>query len=66
MSFAFMVAGTVHGDFGAQEIKRCLLLGRKALTNVDSILKSRDVTDKGPSSQSYGFPVVIYDVKVEP
>ena len=37
------------------EIKRCLLLGRKAMTNLDSILKSRDIADKGPSSQSYGF-----------
>ena len=36
---------------------RCLLLGRKAMTNLDSILKSRDITlpTKGPSSQSYGF-----------
>ena len=41
----------------SHEIKRCLLLGRKALTNLDSILKSRDINfaDKGPSSQSYGF-----------
>ena len=38
-------------------IKRCLLLGRKAMTNLDSKLKSRD---KGPSSQSYGFSVVMY------
>ena len=38
------------------EIKRCLLLGRKAMTNLDSILKCRDIAaDKGPSSQSYGF-----------
>ena len=38
------------------EIKRCFLLGRNAVTNLDSILKSRDITaDKGPSSQSYGF-----------
>ena len=38
------------------EIKRCLLLGRKTMTNLDSILKSRDIfVDKGPSSQSYGF-----------
>ena len=37
----------------AIEIKRCLLLGRKAMTNLDSILKSRDI--KGLSSQSYGF-----------
>ena len=34
---------TVDGDCG-HEIKRCLLLGRKAMTNLDSILKSRDIT----------------------
>ena len=34
---------TADGD-GSHEIKRCLLLGRKALTNLDSILKSRDIT----------------------
>ena len=32
-----------------------LLLGRKVMTNLDSILKSRDITNKGPSSQGYGF-----------
>ena len=37
------------------EIKRCLLLGRKVMTDLDSILKNRDVADKGPYSQSYGF-----------
>ena len=37
------------------EIKRCLLFGRKAMTNLDSILKSRDFANKGPSSQNYGF-----------
>ena len=37
------------------EIKRCLLLGRKAMTNLGSILKGRDITNKGPYSQSYGF-----------
>ena len=37
------------------EIKRHLLFGRKAMTKLDSTLKSRDITDKGPSSQSYGF-----------
>ena len=50
---------TADGDC-SHEIKRCLLLGRKVMTNLDSILKSRDFTDKGPSSQSYGFPVVMY------
>ena len=38
------------------EIKRHLLLGRKAMTNLNSILKSRNYfVDKGPSSQGYGF-----------
>ena len=47
---------TAYGDF-SHEIKRRLLLGRKVMTNLDSILKSRDITlpKKGPSSQSYGF-----------
>ena len=39
----------------ADEIKRHLLLGRKVMTSLDSILKSRDITNKGPSSQGYGF-----------
>ena len=39
----------------SNEIKRCLLFGRKLMTNLDSVLKSRDNADKGPSSQSYGF-----------
>ena len=42
----------------SHEIKRCLLLGRKVMTNLDSILQSRDITffaNKGPSSQGYGF-----------
>ena len=38
------------------KLKRCLFLGRKAMTNLDSILKSRNYfVNKGPSSQSYGF-----------
>ena len=43
---------TADGDC-IHEIKRRLLLGRKVMTNLDSILKSRDI--KGPSSQGYGF-----------
>ena len=43
------------------EIKRCSLIRRKAITNLDSVLKSRHYfNDKGPSSQSYGFSVVMY------
>ena len=46
---------TTDGDC-SHEMKRHLLLGRKAMTNLDSILKSRDIfANKGPSSHSYGF-----------
>ena len=47
---------TVDGDC-SNEIKRCLLLGRKAMINLDSILKKQrhSFTDKGPCSQSCGF-----------
>ena len=45
---------TADGD-GSHEIKRCLFLGRKVMTNLDSIFKSRDIVNKGPSSQGYGF-----------
>ena len=46
---------TADGDC-SHEIKRHLLLGRKAMINLDSILKSRHYfTNKSPSSQSYGF-----------
>ena len=40
----------------SHEIERCLVLGRKVMTNLDSIFKSRDITfNKGPSSQAYDF-----------
>ena len=45
---------TADGDC-SHEIKRCLLLGRKVMTNLDSILKSRDITLPSPSSQGYSF-----------
>ena len=45
---------TTDGDC-SHEIKRRLLLGRKVMTNLDSIFKSRDIVNKGPSSQGYGF-----------
>ena len=49
---------TADGDC-SHEIKRCLLLGRKVMTNLDSILKSKRhyFANKGPSSQSYGFSI---------
>ena len=50
---------TAEGDC-SHEIKRRLLLGRKAMMNLDSILKSRHCfAYKGPSSQSYGFPIAL-------
>ena len=46
---------TADGDC-SHEIKRCFLLGKKVMTNLDSILKIRAITlPKGPSIQSYGF-----------
>ena len=46
---------TADGDC-SHEIKRHLFLGRKAMTNLDSVLKNRHYfADKGPSSQSYGY-----------
>ena len=50
---------TAEGDC-SHEIKRCLLLGRKAMTNIDSILKRHYFVNKGLSSQSYGFSMVMY------
>ena len=56
---------TADGDC-SHEIKRRLLLGRKVMTNLDSILKSKDITliNKGPSSQGYGFSKSCMDVRV--
>ena len=46
---------TADGDC-SHEIKRLLILGRKVMTNLDSILRSRHYfVNKGPSSQGYGF-----------
>ena len=52
---------TANGDFN-YEIKRCLLLGRKAMTNLDSVLKSRDITllTKVHIAKATVFPVVMY------
>ena len=52
---------TIDGDC-SQEIKRCLLLGRKVITNPNSILKSRDITwpAKVHLVKDMVFPVVVY------
>ena len=58
---------TADGDC-SHEIKRCLLLGRKAMTNLDSILKSRDIAlpTKFHAVKAMVFPVVMLDVRVGP
>ena len=59
----FILGGSkITGDGDcSHEIKRCLLLGRKAMTNLDSILKSRDITlsSKVPLVKAVVFPVVM-------
>ena len=57
---------TAHGDC-SHEIKRHLLLGRKVMTNLDSIFKSRDITlpTKVRLLRAMVFPVVMYDVRFE-
>ena len=60
--FIFLVSKiTADGDC-SHEIKRCLLLGRKAMTNLDSIIKSRDITlpTKVCLVKAMVFPVVMY------
>ena len=56
---------TAEGDC-SYEIKRCLLLGRKVMTNLDNILKSRDITlpTKVRLVKAMVFSVVIMDVRV--
>ena len=55
---------TADGDC-SHEIKRCLLLGRKVMTNIDSILKSRDITmpTKVYLVRAMAFPIVMYGCK---
>ena len=62
MNFIFLGSQiTVDGDCN-HEIKRCLLLRRKAMTNLDSILKNRDITllRKVPRVKAIAFPLVMY------
>ena len=57
-----MAAVTICSDFGALKNKRRLLLGRKVMTNLDSILKSRDITlpTKVHLVKAMVFPVLMY------
>ena len=62
MNFIFLGSKiTVDGDCN-HEIKRCLLLGRKVMTDLDSVLKSRDITlpAKVHLVKAMVFPVVMY------
>ena len=57
---------TIDGDC-SHEIKRCLLLGRKAMTNLDSILKSKDITllTKVHLVEAMIFPIVMYRCELD-
>ena len=61
--FIFLGSKITAGGDCSHEIKRCLLLGRKAMTNLDSILKSRDInlTTKFCLVKAMVFPVVMYN-----
>ena len=60
--FIFLGSKLTMDSDCTHEIKRCLLLGRKAMTNLDSILKSRDITlpTNGHIVKAMVFPVVMY------
>ena len=60
--FIFLGSKITADGYCSHEIKRCLLLGRKVMTNLDSILKSRDVTfpSKVHLVKAMVFPVVTY------
>ena len=60
--FIFLGSQIIAGCHCSHEIERCLLLGRKAMTNLDSILKSRDITlpTKVRLVKAMVFPVVMY------
>ena len=60
--FIFLGSKITTDDDCCHEVKRCILLGRKAMTNLDSILKSRDITllTKVHLDKAMVFPVVMY------
>ena len=60
--FTFLGSKITADDDCSHEIKRCLLLGRKVMTNLDSIFKSRDITlpTKVHLSKAMVFPVVMH------
>ena len=62
-NFIFLGSKITADSDCSHEIKRCLLLGRKAMTNLDTILKSRDITllTKFHLVKAMVFPVFIYE-----
>ena len=60
--FIFLGSKITADGYCSREIKRCLLLGRKVMTNIDSILKNRDITlpTKVCLVKAMVFPVVMY------
>ena len=63
--FVFLGSKIIADGDCSHEIKRCLLLGRKVMTNLDSIFKSRDITSpiKVRLVKAMVFPVVMYGCK---
>ena len=64
-NFIFWTPKSLQMGDGSHEIKRCLLLGRKATTILDGIVKSRDITlqTQGHLVKAMVFPVVMYGCK---
>ena len=64
--FVFLGSKIIAGGDCSHEIKRCFLFGRKAMTNLDSVLKSRDITmlTKAHLVKAMVFPVVIYGCEI--
>ena len=60
--FIFLGSKIIADNDGNHEIKRCLLLGRKIMANLDSVLKSRNITllTKVHLVKAVGFPIVMY------
>jgi hypothetical protein len=53
--FVFSISKSTAAGDCSHDVKTGLLLGRKAMTNLDSVLKIRDFGDKGPYRQTYDF-----------
>ena len=64
--FIFLGSKITADGHCSHEIKRCLLLGKKVMTNIDSILKSRDITlpTKVHVVKAMVFPVVMYGCEI--